>query len=84
MVVDRPPTQLLPEIEMLVVEAPPFSVARPDRVAAPAVRELDPMLMVPKPEAIEPEERAPTVVREEVTTPEPRVLLERTLVPLTW
>ena len=34
-VVDRPPTQLLPEIEMLVVEAPPLKVAGPVMVVAP-------------------------------------------------
>ena len=36
------------------------------------------MRMVPKPEAKEPEERAPVEVREEPVTPEPKVVPERT------
>lgn len=40
--------------------------------------------MVPKPEAIEPEASAPTVVSDEVRTPVPSVLFERTFVPLIW
>jgi hypothetical protein len=37
--------------------------------------------MVPKPEAMEPEDRAPVLVREEFTIPEPRVVEDKTLVP---
>ena|SRR5260221_743133 len=40
--------------------------------------------IVPKPEAIEPLVRAPTVVREDVVTPEPNVVAESTSVPLIW
>ncbi len=78
-----------------VVEAPPFSEVRPvtvrvpesvteDRVAAPAVRASAPISIAPKAEEMAPEANVPTEVREEVTTPEPRVLLDRTSVPATW
>ena len=70
--VERPVTVRVPESEI------------EERVAAPAVRLLAPMLMVPKPEAMEPEMRAPTEVREDPVIPEPRVVAERTLVPLIW
>ena len=49
---------------------------------APAVRASTPMLIEPKLEVMEPASRAPTVVREEVKMPVPRVVPERTLVLL--
>jgi len=38
--------------------------------------------MVPKPDAMEPDAKAPTEVREEEVTPDPRVVLFNTLAPL--
>ena len=49
-----------------------------DRVPAPAVRALAPILMAPKLPPIEPEDRAPTEVRDEPVTPLPRVVASRT------
>jgi hypothetical protein len=46
-----------------------------------AVNASDPMSILPNPEVIEPEFSAPTVVKDEVRTPVPKVLFERTLVP---
>ena len=54
---------------------------REEREPAPAVRASAPILMEPKLEVMLPESRAPTVVKEEVSTPVPRVLLVRTFVP---
>ena len=42
------------------------------------------VVIVPNPEAIEPEANAPTVVNEEVNTPVPRVVEDKTSVPLIW
>ncbi len=46
-VVDRLPTQLLPEIEMLVVEAPPFRVARPVKVEPPVTARVEERVVAP-------------------------------------
>ena len=67
---------------------PPVKVASDEaervvKEAAPPVMLSAPMLIAPKLEVMEPESNAPTVVREEVRTPVPKVLFERTLVPLT-
>jgi hypothetical protein len=72
---------------------PPFNEERPvtvnapvsvkeEKVPAPAVRASAPILMAPKFEVMEPESRAPTVVREEVITAEPNVVPDNTDVPL--
>jgi hypothetical protein len=37
-------------------------------------------MMDPNPAAMDPEERAPTWVKEELSTPDPKVVAERTLV----
>ena len=53
------------------------------RFAVPVVVILSsPILIEPKPEVIEPEFRTPVDVRDEDNTPEPRVVAERTFVPL--
>ena len=50
------------------------------RFAVPVVVMLSaPVSIAPNPEVIEPEFNAPTLVREENNTPEPRVVAERTL-----
>ena len=42
------------------------------------------VVMVPKPEVIEPLMRAPVVVRDEEVTPDPRVEEDNTSTPLIW
>jgi len=48
----------------------------------PVVVMVLPVEIVPKPEAMEPELKAPTEVKEEETTPEPKVVAESTSVLL--
>ena len=42
------------------------------------------VVMVPNPDAIEPDASAPTVVKDEVVTPDPKVLPVNTVVPDIW
>src|SRR5690242_6923517 len=73
----------LPDASILEVPAPapvlipvvPFKVV-PVMVFAVEI--------VPKPEAIEPDDKAPTVVKEEVVTPVPSVVADNTSVLLIW
>jgi hypothetical protein len=74
-----------------VVRVSPFEAVRvPALVIVPLpvvemLFEVEMVLVVaiePKPEAMEPEARAPVEVREEVVTPEPRVVADKTSVPL--
>ena len=50
----------------------------------PQVNALDPMLMVEKPDAIDPEDKAPTLVRLESTTALPSEVDPNTLDPPIW
>ena len=52
--------------------------------AAPAVRASTPMLIAPKFPVMDPESRAPTVVREEDRIPPPKALAVKTSVPAIW
>ena len=87
-VVELPVMTRLPFTVEEAVERKPARVESPEaervvKEAAPPVIASAPTLIEPKLEVMEPESSAPTDVREEVRTPVPRVLLERTLVPLT-
>jgi hypothetical protein len=65
------------------VKSLPVKVVLPALPMVPVVRMLSaPVSMAPKLRVIEPESNAPTVVREEVRTPVPNVVAERTEVPL--
>ena len=94
-VVAVPPAYRLDTTDKFVVDAPPFSVASPVLVnapvlesevkdPAPAVKASAPILMEPKLAVMEPESRTPTVVRDEVMIPEPRVVEVRTSEPSIW
>ena len=74
LVVAFPPTQKLFDTESCVVEAPPDNVdsAATDNVLAPV------RLMLPKPEAMEPDPKAPTEVSDDPVTSEPKAVSERT------
>ncbi len=67
------PVNVAPAPVKVVVEAVPI---------VPLVVMVFPVEIVPKPEAILPDARAPTVVSDDVVTPVPKVVPERTLAPL--
>jgi hypothetical protein len=62
--------------KVLAVSAATF--VRPEPLP---VNILEPILILPNPEEIEPALRTPTPVREELTTPDPNVLLVKTVFP---
>ncbi len=84
--VARPPAVIVPiltrfpEESILCVPAlaPVLIPVVPLRVVPVMVLEV---WIVPKPEAIEPDDKAPTVVKEEVVTADPRVVAFNTSVP---
>jgi hypothetical protein len=52
---------------------------KPPKVMVPSASKLElPISILPKPEEIAPELRVPTAVRDEVVTPEPRVVALKT------
>ena len=59
-------------------------LVREEKEPAPAVRASDPMLIEPKLAVMEPPSKIPTVVRDEVKMPVPRVLVVKTSVPSIW
>ena len=71
----------------LLTRIPPVMVASPEpamvvKEAAPAVKASAPMSIAPKPSVIEPEAKAPTEVKEELTTALPKVVAFKVLTPL--
>ena len=75
-----PVVMVFPLMEVNVAPAPVKVVVAAVPMVPVVVMAL-PVEIAPKPEAIEPEANAPTVVKDEVKTPEPKVVPESTLVP---
>ena len=71
----------LESIRCVPADAPVFTPVVPLRTVPVIVLAV---VIVPNPEAIEPDASAPTVVRDEVVTPDPRVLPVSTVVPDIW
>ena len=77
------PFEPFAERAAVMVKLAPVSAEFPADPIVPVVTILSaPVSIDPNPEVIDPALRAPTVVREEVTTPVPSVVLDKTLVPL--
>ena len=73
---------LLSVLDIVLPSMVMLSATREPPVMAPVVVMVEePLFMLPKPDVMEPEAKAPTVVRLDVTTPVPRVLLLSTSVP---
>ena len=88
MVVAVEPIYIVSMADSRVVLACPLSDARPEAdkvpvmVVLPAAKVSAPISIAPKAEVIEPEDKAPVPVSDELTTAEPRVVAFKTEAPL--